>query len=311
MAVGRLTEVPIEVSLEVTSRFSLGLEVTARPVYGFFFDNPPNPLLPSSPNIAAVWNTSSGLLSVYYLISGASYSLEAPVATKHETLIDGVNINWLANLPVQAASVTIAGANRQLVMSGAQPGHSGYLSIYQDNIGGRTIFAPGNSLFTPGSGGNANQFIIGSSPGARETFSWFYDGTSFHWARQAEPGSFRLSGTTVGAAMIELLGPSGTRAKISPGRTWVARIQVVGRSPAADHKAFERRCIIENTLGAVFLVAPVQTPVADIFTGGAAAWALTVSADNANDSLRVQVATDAFDTGTNWACLIDFVEVAL
>lgn len=119
-----------------------------------------------------------------------------------------------------------------------------------------------------------------------------------------------LGGTTTDAAVTEIIATGlSTRCIIATSTAYLATIRVIARAASgADHKAFERRCLIYNNAGTTALEGAVQTIGTDIASAGAAAWDVTISADNTNDALKVEV-TGAAATTIRWTVAIHLTEV--
>lgn len=104
--------------------------------------------------------------------------------------------------------------------------------------------------------------------------------------------------------------PSGSnRYTIANGKSCACVLQISSKS-AADLATFRRYFLISNTGGTTALTGAVQTIGTDIASGGAGAWTVAVTADNADSALQVTV-TGAAATTINWVARLETTEVLI
>ena len=73
---------------------------------------------------------------------------------------------------------------------------------------------------------------------------------------------------------------------------------VSGRSSTGDAASWRLFAAIKNTAGTTALVGSVAT-LSSVVDAGASGWSLSVTADNTNDSVKIEV-TGAAATAINW-----------
>ena len=118
----------------------------------------------------SVWGRKSGVFVLQYVKN----RLNTPVQ-----LTDGATITWNASLSLND-SVTLGG-NRTLAITNAVAGMYGTIVIIQDGSPPRTLAVPANSLFANGGLGGTGLFPLTSASGAKDVFTFYYDGTFFYW----------------------------------------------------------------------------------------------------------------------------------
>ncbi len=110
-----------------------------------------------------------------------------------------------------------------------------------------------------------------------------------------------------------MTGASNTRAVIPANKTWLAEVDVIARSAGGTNNAcFKRRCIIKRD-GAnnTALVGTVETLGTDIGSNAGAppaGWAVTITADDTNEALKLEV-TGALSTNIRWVATARLLEV--
>ena len=128
----------------------------------------------------------------------------------------------------------------------------------------------------------------------------------------AQWSTMQLSVATADATVTEMFlhGVASNRMTLVASTTWMADLSVVARSASGtDNACFKRRCIIKrDAANNTALVSTVQTLDTDIASAGAAAWAVTVTADDTNEALKIEV-TGAAATNIRWVAKVDLVEV--
>ena len=98
-----------------------------------------------------------------------------------------------------------------------------------------------------------------------------------------------------------------TRFSIAGDKAYGCMLHVVGKS-ATEVKYFTRRFLIQNNFGTTAIVGAVDTIGTDIASGGAAAWTISITADNPTDTLQIEV-TGAAATTINWSGTLQTTEV--
>lgn len=116
------------------------------------------------------------LLPPYYV----SITVSGPPATTIQ-LTDGATITWDVAAQPSYASVTLEG-NRTLVMSNLSAGMSGVLEVNQDDVGGRSLTLPANSLVANDGGGAVT---LTSTANAKDVLAWYYNGEDILWTHGA------------------------------------------------------------------------------------------------------------------------------
>ena len=105
--------------------------------------------------------------------------------------------------------------------------------------------------------------------------------------------------------------PGTHRAILATGSCWAAWVQVVATVSGEGSTAeFTRKCLITNASGTVALVGSVQTIGTDIGSNAGVppiGWAVTVTADNTNKSLKIAV-TGAAATNIQWVARVELTE---
>jgi len=127
----------------------------------------------------------------------------------------------------------------------------------------------------------------------------------------AQRSTMVLRNATTDATATELfLDGSSARATIPNNTCWHADIRIVGRqSTGANHATYHRKCTIykNTTAGSTTLVGTVQTIGTDEESD--ANWAVAVTADTTNGSLKIEV-TGVAATNIRWVAELSVVEVA-
>lgn len=176
-------------------------------------------------------------------------------------------------------------------------------AAFASGIGSSASATAATSMGERGVADKRGQFAVGAG-----FFSAFGDS---QWSVLG----FRGSTTNATITEIFLTGLSNTRATVPASTTWVAEVDVIARSTGGTSNAcFKRRCIIKRD-GAnnTALVGSVETIGTDIGSNAGVpptGWAVTITADDTNESLKVEV-TGAASTTINWVAKASLVEVGL
>ena len=163
----------------------------------------------------------------------------------------------------------------------------------------------------------ARSISLGIQSVADKSTQFAIGGRQFAAAGDCQWSALVLSGATTNNSATEIFlegASAGTaRATVPANRTWMATVSVIARSQGGtDNAAFVRRCIIKRDgSNNTALVGSVQTLGTDIGSNGGnppAGWAVTITADDTNESLKVEV-TGATSTNIRWVAKVDLVEV--
>lgn len=124
-----------------------------------------------------------------------------------------------------------------------------------------------------------------------------------------------LDGNAPGSHPLAVfLGDTDTnnRIVVPSDKTFLAFVKVIARNVTpAEAASFLRYLVIENRAGTTALVGSVQTIGSDIGSNAGVppvGWAVTITADNVNDSLKIKV-TGAALTNIRWVAQVELVEV--
>lgn len=111
-------------------------------------------------------------------------------------------------------------------------------------------------------------------------------------------------------AEIYLGGVTLHRATISANRVWAGQLDFQAVKTDQSKGVFGRKFFVIRRDGSnnTSLVGSIQTVVADILLGSNS-YAISIDADDTNESLRIQVTGDSSET-VNWKCTAFFSEVA-
>lgn len=191
------------------------------------------------------------------------------------------------------------------ISAGGNPttGNSGDINFIVDNAGGDG----GNITFAWGTtGGTPGNMIVSLDGGFQQNRAG-----NFAVTGDAESNEYILRVTTTDATITEMFldgaGASG-RMVLASDSTWAFHIHIVARRTDANNESAEylRKGAIDNNAGTTALVAAVQTLGTDI--EDSAAWDITVTADNTNDSLKIEVTGEATKT-IRWVAFVRTIEV--
>ena len=112
---------------------------------------------------------------------------------------------------------------------------------------------------------------------------------------------------TTDATPVECLTLESERYVLPAGYIMACTVSINGSNVDGSVTGFyKRQALIKNVAGAVALIGSVQTIGTDITIG--AIGGIAITADDANDSLKVEVTGKADET-IRWVCVIDALEV--
>ena len=117
-----------------------------------------------------------------------------------------------------------------------------------------------------------------------------------------------MATATANATPAELRIGGAGRLLVDVGRTMSCLVNVVARSSTGESASFLRRVVVKNVAGVVSLVGSVETVGVDQKDAGAAAWAVAITADDANDALAVTV-TGVAGAAIRWHAVVQGSEV--
>lgn len=126
----------------------------------------------------------------------------------------------------------------------------------------------------------------------------------------AQVGVVSLIKSTTDDTPTELTIGASTRFTISASTSVLCDVSVTARQQNGTNTAgYQRRCLIKrDASNNTAIEGSVQTVGTDIKSAGAAAWDVTLQADDTNEALSVLV-TGASATNIRWVAKIDWVEV--
>ena len=126
-----------------------------------------------------------------------------------------------------------------------------------------------------------------------------HGGGQFAAQGDAQRARFVLRNKTTTNAAVELfLDGSATRLTIPSGKTIGGTIQIAGASSGGEEAVhYIRQFLIRNRGGTTALIGSIQTVGTDIESTGLSACSVTLTADDTNDSLKVEVEGPAALTG--------------
>ena len=127
----------------------------------------------------------------------------------------------------------------------------------------------------------------------------------FSSTRDCQNTRFQLRGSTTDATVTELTTPE--RFAIEDEKAYAVTVTMLARQDTgANHAMYKCMVMIQRTAGTVALAGNVQTIGTDIETN--ANWNISLSADDTNKSLKVDVTGDAAQN-IRWTALIEAVEL--
>lgn len=220
------------------------------------------------------------------------------VASGQESTVAGGNQNQATG-----TQSTIAGGDGNLASateSFVGGGNGNIASGVQSSIsGGGSNTASGQQSCIPG-GGNATADKYGQ-------MAWS-GCNSFASQGDAQSSWFMLKNATTGATPTDLfLDGSSLRATIATGKSWMFQIMLVARKDDGLTSIYKSEGLITNVAGTTSMPAAATTT--EIYDGiGLPATPVVVTADNANDSINIQV-TGVAATNVRWVARVAVVEV--
>jgi Head domain of trimeric autotransporter adhesin len=188
-----------------------------------------------------------------------------------------------------------------------------------NNVSGIASFATGSSNNVSGSysfvTGSSNtalglaSFATGAESVATRSYQMSAAAGAFATTGDAQSTRLVLKGTTTNTATpLELLN-NGNRLIIAPGFIFACTIQIAGAKTDGSQVAhYVRKAAIKNIGGVTALVGAVSTVGTDV--EDAAAWDVTITADDTNNSLTITVIGTASDT-IRWVATVDAIEIGI
>lgn len=175
---------------------------------------------------------------------------------------------------------------------------------------GRSISASGNYSYVLGNFSTASaaqSYALGGDSRADRIGMMSYSYSGFSGEGTAQRAWFVMRGKTTTNAAVELfLDGSATRLTIPSGKYLTGTINIAGiKSDGATAARYIRQFSIKNVAATTSLVGTVNT----IGTDEAASTSISITADDTNDSLKVEVTGIAAETW-RWVAAVDVVEVA-
>lgn len=119
-------------------------------------------------------------------------------------------------------------------------------------------------------------------------------------------GSVQTTNAT--PAIISLDGSGGSLPILPDSRTWQFVVSIVARKSDGTSAAYIRHGCIKRVGSTTSLVGAVSTLGTDCVDGGAATWAVAITADDTNEALQIQV-TGAASSTIRWVAKIELTEV--
>ena len=130
-------------------------------------------------------------------------------------------------------------------------------------------------------------------------------------AGDAQFTRYTMRGTTIDAAAIELTAPA--RFTLNDDKVYACRINIAAMKADLSQSAwFNRMVLVSRGEGANDVTKVAEYTIQDIGSNSGAppaGWAVTFTADDVNDSLKIEV-TGAAATTVYWVAVIECVEVA-
>jgi len=144
----------------------------------------------------------------------------------------------------------------------------------------------------------------GSGAAATHYGEMAYASGSFAATGDAQTSIYVLRGVSTGSSAELFLDGVGQRLTIAPGRTIVFHAMIVGRAANGESAGFQILGTIENVGGTTAYVGVPVVPLANIETVG---WNASISADDTNDALKIEVISSA--NPVRWVAFVRTVEV--
>jgi hypothetical protein len=231
---------------------------------------------------------------------------------------------------VKASSATIASGSNSVIGGGQNNTASGSSSVVSGGdrnsasatssavCGGRANSASGNYSFVGGGGGPSTN-DLNAATGISSGVLCGTNGLADRYSMQAHgAGRFAANGdaqrarfvmrnkTTTNAAVELFLDGSAARLTIPSGKYLTGTINIAGiKSDGTAAASYIRQFSIKNVAGTTSLVGTVNT----VGTDEAASTSISITANDTNDALKVEVTGITSETW-RWVAAVDVVEVA-
>jgi hypothetical protein len=212
-----------------------------------------------------------------------------------------------------AIGVSCTSTNRGVAVGESQSctgSFAGALSGFGNSASGTgAVVAGGSGLSGVGNtaSGNFSGVLGGNASLANRYNMQAHAGGQFSALGDAQRARFVLRNKTTTNAAVELfLDGSATRLTIPSGKYLTGTINIAGiKSDGSTAASYIRQFSIKNQAGTTALVGTVNT----IGTDEAASTSISITADDTNDALKVEVTGIAAETW-RWVAAVDVVEVA-
>ena len=219
------------------------------------------------------------------------------VASGQYAFIGGGSGNTASGIAATCIGETNIASGQRAIAAGNNSTASGISSIaYGGSVANTTFaFAIGWAVQSTALGGLA----LGRDSRADRTMMQAHAGGQFAANGDAQRARFVLRNKTTNATATELfLDGSSTRLTIPSGKTIGGTIQIAGASSGGEEAVhYIRQFLIRNRGGTTGLIGSIQTVGTDIESTGLSACSVTLTADDTNDSLKVEVEGPAALTG--------------
>ena len=138
-----------------------------------------------------------------------------------------------------------------------------------------------------------------------------YSSGKFLTQGDAQASSFVLRGATTNATPTNLyLDGLSIKLAVESSKMLSFVVNISGiQSDGSNAAQFFRRGVVKNVGGTTSLVDSIQTVGTDIKSAGASAWDVTLTANDTDDTLDIQV-TGASATNIRWVASLDAVDMA-
>jgi Head domain of trimeric autotransporter adhesin len=216
------------------------------------------------------------------------------------------------NIASGIASFATGSSNNVSGIASFATGSSNNVSGSYSFVTGYDNGALGARSFVAGSSNTAlglASFATGAESVATRSYQMSAAAGAFATTGDAQSTRLVLKGTTTNTATpLELLN-NGNRLIIAPGFIFACTIQIAGAKTDGSQVAhYVRKAAIKNIGGVTALVGAVSTVGTDV--EDAAAWDVTITADDTNNSLTITVIGTASDT-IRWVATVDAIEIGI
>lgn len=184
--------------------------------------------------------------------------------------------------------------------------------------GGDSNTASGDNSTIPGGLNNEASGDYTAIPGGRDAIADKYAQVAHASGKFNADGDAQASylimraATTDGSTVEMFLDGTAERATVPSGKSWCAHILVVGRQDNGDSAIWQIPCGIKNNSGTTALIGSATTALIGADAGCAGDWGqaanVVVTADNTNDSLKIDVTGNVGDN-VRWVAHLRIVEV--